>query len=395
MPTWSNRTKRLSLALQRLGVQSGDRVATFCWNHYQHLEAYFAIPTSGGVLHTLNLRLHPNDLTYIAGHAGDKVVLVDEVLWPLFEKFKDTVPFAHIVVIPTTGKPTPPGTLNYEELLAAEDPARFEYPELDERQAAAMCYTSGTTGKPKGVLGLASGHRAAFDRQWPGRHAGRLRARRDQAVVPMFHANAWGLPFSCLLVGAKQVFPGPHLDPQSLLELMVAERVTVTAGVPTIWLGILQILDNNPQAYDLSSLAGDGRRRLGGAAQHDSGVSGAAQPQHRACLGHDRAVPDGHDRQSAPAGWPTGLTDEKYAFRRSRADPCRWSKMRGRNENGIIPCDGQTMGELEVRGPWIASSYYNARKGAARSPKTVGFAPATSWRFIPMAACNCKIAPRT
>ena len=146
------RAKQLALALENLGIESGDRVATFSWNHYQHLEAYFAIPACGAVLHTLNLRLHPNDLTYIANHAYDRVVLVDEVLWDLFEKFKDEVNFEHVVVIPQTGASLPEGTLDYEELLAAQDASKFEYPEIEENQAVAMCYTSGTTGKPKGVV---------------------------------------------------------------------------------------------------------------------------------------------------------------------------------------------------------------------------------------------------
>jgi fatty-acyl-CoA synthase len=359
-----DRTKRLSLALVRLGVARGDRVATFSWNHYQHLEAYFGIPTAGGVLHTLNLRLHPNDLTYIAGHAGDKVALVDDVLWPLFEKFKDRVPFAHVVVIPTTGKPVPPGTLNYEELLAAEDPARFDYPDLDERQAATMCYTSGTTGMPKGVL---ASHRAiVLHSVVNGLADTQGVCERDvtQAVVPMFHANAWGLPFCCVLVGAKQVFPGPHLDPQSLLEQMAAERVTVTAGVPTIWLGILQILDNNPQAFDLSSLRA---MVVGGSAAPPSMIRGF-QERHNLKVVHawgmTELCPMG-TIANLPCRLENAATDEQYTFRAKQGRPVPLVEVRGRNESGLIPRDGQTMGELEVRGPWIASSYFECPEGAA------------------------------
>jgi len=146
------RAKRLAVALKALGVADGDRVATLSWNHHQHLEAYFGIPSAGGVLHTLNLRLHPDDLTYIVGHAGDKVMLVDDVLLPVFATFRDRVDVRHVVVIPTSGAPIPEGMLDYEQLLAAADPADFAYQDIDERQAAAMCYTSGTTGRPKGVL---------------------------------------------------------------------------------------------------------------------------------------------------------------------------------------------------------------------------------------------------
>ena len=359
-----DRTKRLSLALTKLGVESGDRVATFCWNHYQHLEAYFAIPTCGGVLHTLNLRLHPNDLIYIAGHAGDKVVLVDDVLWPLFEKFKDQVPFQHIVVIPTTGKSVPAGTINYEDLLASVDPARFSYPDFDERQAATMCYTSGTTGMPKGVL---ASHRAiVLHSVVNGLADTQGVCERDvtQAVVPMFHANAWGLPFCCVMVGAKQVFPGPHLDPPSLLEQMAAERVTVTAGVPTIWLGILQILDNNPKAYDLSSLRA---MVVGGSAAPPSMIEGF-QERHNLKIVHAWGMTE-LCPMGTIANLPSRLEDasakEKYAFRAKQGRPVPLVEVRGRNENGIIPNDGATMGELEVRGPWIASSYFNCPEGAA------------------------------
>jgi len=205
------RAKRLAVALEKLGVKDGDRVATFCWNHFQHLEAYMAIPCSGAVLHTLNLRLHADDLTYIASHAGDKVAIVDEVLWELFDKFRGPAGFQHVIVVRATDKPLPPGTLDYEQLLADADESQFVYKDLDEKQAAAMCYTSGTTGMPKGVL---ASHRAIVLHSMASAMAdtlGLCELDTVMAVVPMFHANAWGLPFTCLLVGAKQVFPGPYL----------------------------------------------------------------------------------------------------------------------------------------------------------------------------------------
>ncbi|MBI2824621.1 MAG: long-chain fatty acid--CoA ligase [Planctomycetia bacterium] len=358
------RSKRLSLALGNLGIKNGDRVGTFSWNHYQHLEAYFGIPGAGAVLHTLNLRLHPNDLTYIAGHAGDKIVLVDDVLWPLFEKFKDQVPFEHVVVIPTTGKPVPAGTLDYEELLASADPARYEYPDLDERQAAAMCYTSGTTGKPKGVV---ASHRAIVIHSLANGMADTLAVcERDvaQAVVPMFHANAWGLPFCCTLVGSKQVFPGPHLDPQGLLEQIQEERVTITAGVPTIWLGILQILDKDPKAFDLTSLRA---MVVGGSAAPPSMIQGF-QERHNLKIVHawgmTELCPMG-TVANLPAGLDGASQKEQYAFRAKQGRPVPMVELRGRNENGIIPWDGQAMGELEVRGPWIAAGYYECPEGAA------------------------------
>ncbi len=352
------RSKRLAVALKKLGVEDGDRVATFCWNHAQHLEAYLAIPCCGAVLHTLNLRLHPNDLSYIAGHAGDRVAIVDEVLWDLFEKFRDSVDFEHVIVVRSTDKPLPPGTLDYEALLADADESQFAYLDLDEKHAAAMCYTSGTTGMPKGVLAT---HRAVVLHSMASAMVdtiglGELDA--VMAVVPMFHANAWGLPYTCLLVGAKQVFPGPHLDPASLLELLVSERVTVTAGVPTIWLGMLQILDENPGAYDLSSL-----RTIitGGSAAPRSMIEGY-QERHGLRIMHSWGM-----TELCPVGtigsMPHRLTDapmvDQYAFRAKQGRPCPMVEIRARNEDGLVPWDGHSMGELEVRGPWIASGYYH------------------------------------
>ena len=359
------RAKRLSLALAKLGVGDSDRVATFCWNHHQHLEAYLAIPCSGAVLHTLNLRLHENDLTYIASHAGDKAVIVDEVLWDLFDKFRQTVPFEHVIVVRSTDKPLPPGTLDYEALLADADPAQFVYKELDERQAAAMCYTSGTTGMPKGVL---ASHRAIVLHSMASAMADTLGLNEMDtvmAVVPMFHANAWGLPFSCLLVGAKQVFPGPFLDPPSLLELLVSERVTITGGVPTIWLGMLQILDDNPGRYDLSAI-----RAIitGGSAAPRSMIEGFIE-RHKLQIVHSWGMtelcPIG-TIGSIPHRLSNASLEDQISFRSKQGRPCALVEIRARNENGVVPWDGQSMGELEVRGPWIASGYYN-RPDAATS----------------------------
>ncbi|MGD9644506.1 MAG: long-chain fatty acid--CoA ligase [Pirellulales bacterium] len=358
-----DRTKRLALALRGLGVETGDRVGTLCWNHAEHLEAYFGIPSAGAVLHTLNLRLHPNDLAYIAGHARDKVALVDDVLWPLFEKFRDEVPFEHVVVIRTAGEPLPKGTIDYEDLLASIDPARFEYPDFDERQAATMCYTSGTTGQPKGVL---ASHRAVVlhslgttmaDTQGLSEHDTVL------PVVPMFHANAWGLPFAALLVGSNQVFPGPHLDPVSLVELFESQRVTVTAGVPTIWMGILQHLDQHPGKFDLSSLRA---LLVGGSAAPISMIRGFQERHGLRVLhawGMTELCPLGTVAQLSTA-MRSACDDDQYAYRAKQGRPVPLVEIRARGENGLVPWDGRAVGELEVRGPWIASSYYNCPEGA-------------------------------
>ena len=359
-----SRSKRLALALKKLGVGHSDRVATFCWNHSQHLEAYFGIPAAGAVLHTLNLRLHPNDLIYIANHAGDKVVIVDEVLWSTFEQFSGQVDFQHVIVVGKCGKSSIPGTLDYETLLESVDEHKFEYPNLDERDAAAMCYTSGTTGMPKGVL---ASHRAIAlhsigncmtDTQGLSEYDTIL------PVVPMFHANARGLPFSATLVGATQVFPGPFLDPPSLLDLLASERVTFTAGVPTIWLGILQILDDQPGKYDLSAL----RAMVVGGSAAPKFMIRAFQERHGLKIVHawgmTELCPMG-TIANLPSCLADASDDEKYDFRAKQGGSVAFVEVRGRSEQGIIPWDGKSVGELEVRGPWIASSYYNCPEGAS------------------------------
>src|SRR5262249_5731665 len=225
---FGRRSRQLAVALQELGLERGDRVATLCWNHHQHLEAYFGIPCGGFVLHTLNLRLHPNDLAFIADHACDRAVIVDAALLPLLDLFKDRTKIEHVFVVEGS----------YEELLASADPDAWRDPELDETEAAAMCYTSGTTGLPKGVL---YSHRSTVLHTLgvaAGNPLGRGISEEDVVlpVVPMFHANAWGYPYLATMLGAGQVYPGPHLDPESLLDDFVQEGVTWTAGVPTIWL---------------------------------------------------------------------------------------------------------------------------------------------------------------
>src|SRR5712672_1977703 len=257
------RSKQLAVALKQLGLERGDRVATLCWNHYQHHEAYFGIPCGGFVLHTLNLRLHPNDLAYIANHAGDKAVIVDRSLLPLLEQFLDRTPIEHVLVVEDS----------YEELLASANADDWRDPELDENEAAAMCYTSGTTGLPKGVV---YSHRSTILHTLGVAAATPLGVGVSEQdtilpVVPMFHANAWGYPYVAAMLGANQVFPGPHLDPESLLDDFVQQDVTWTAGVPTIWLGILQLLDAHPGRWDLSRLKG---MLVGGSAAPRAMISG-------------------------------------------------------------------------------------------------------------------------
>ena len=359
-----DRARRLGVALRQLGVRRGDRVATLCWNHHRHLEAYYGVPWSGAVVHTLNLRLHPDDLAYIATHAGDRVIIVDKVLWPLLEKFLLRAPFEHVVVVADDGQ-VPEGTLDYETLLAGVSATPDEFPEPDERQAAAMCFTSGTTGRPKGVVYT---HRAIALHSLASALAGTLDVRESDrllSVVPMFHANAWGLPFTCALVGATQLYPGPHLDPKSLVELYEGERVTVTAGVPTIWLGLLQLLDANPGAYDLSALR---TLIVGGAAVPEAVIRGF-QERHGLRVVHAWGM-----TELTPLGSVSTLTDElrqapedvQYRYRAKQGLPAPFVEVRARGAERLVPWDGTSMGELEVRGPWVASAYYDAPEAADR-----------------------------
>ena len=210
--------RRLAAALRALGVRRGDRVGTFCWNHARHLQAYYGIPASGAVLHTLNIRLHPEELGYIINHADDRVLIVDKVLWPVFEAVRPHIGDRRIVVVSDDGD-VPEGTMDYAQLLSwQEDGAEFD--DIDEQSAAVMCYTSGTTGRSKGVL---YSHRSLVlhSLALPLPDVFDLReSSRVLAVVPMFHANAWGLPFACAMIGAAQVLPGPCLDAASIVGLL-------------------------------------------------------------------------------------------------------------------------------------------------------------------------------
>jgi acyl-CoA synthetase (AMP-forming)/AMP-acid ligase II len=341
------RALRLASALRRLGVGDGDRVATLCWNHYQHLEAYFAIPAMGAVCHTLNLRLHPDELAYIANHAGDKVLIVDRSLVPLWEKIKDRArSVERVIVVPD----------DYEALIDRE-PDDFVWPQLDEKQAAMICYTSGTTGNPKGVV---YSHRSTVLHTMGACLADTIAVREvDSAliVVPMFHAAAWGLPFGAVMVGAKLVLPGPFLDAESLLDLMAGERVTLAGGVPTIWLGILALLDQNPKKWDLSAVT---RMVVGGSAAPPSMIDGFAR-RHGIQILHAWGM-----TEMNPLGTLAHLKSahrdrpdaEKLEVRASQGYPAPLVEIRHVDDGGgILPWDGKTMGELEVRGPWVAASY--------------------------------------
>jgi len=351
------RTKKLAAALKDLGIQKGDRVATLSWNHHQHLEAYFAIPCMGAVIHPLNLRFAPDDLSYIVNHAEDKLLIVDEVLLPLFEKFRDKVALDQIIVIPQTQTPIPQPYLNYEDVISAGDQNQFEPFEDDEYTAAFMCYTSGTTGKPKGILYSHRSivlHATAFLMSCasPGI------TERDVVlpVVPMFHASAWGFPYNCAFAGATQVFPGPYLDADSLLELFENEKVTITGGVPTVMLNVLHKLESDPHTHRLSLRT----IIVGGSAVPRLLVQSFAERYGIEVL-HSWGM-----TELSPLGSTAVITskiekaskEEQYEYSTKQGLPVPFVEIRARGEAGLIPWDGISVGELEVRGPWVAASYY-------------------------------------
>jgi fatty-acyl-CoA synthase len=352
------RARSLAVGLSGLGLKRGDRVATLCWNHYQHHEAYLGIPSGGFVLHTLNLRLHPNDLAYIATHAGDKAVIVDRSLLPLLEQFVDRTPIEHVLVVEDS----------YEQLIAASDADLWRDPELDENEAAAMCYTSGTTGMPKGVLyshrstmlhtlGVAAGNPMGL---------GVSESDSILPVVPMFHANAWGYPYLATMIGAKLVYPGPFLDPESLLDAFVQERVTWTAGVPTIWIGILGLLDANPGRWDLSQMKG---MLVGGSAAPRAMIAGFKQ-RHGLNVVHGWGMTETSPVASTaqlPGELAEADDETQFDFVAMQGRPLPLVELRNRDvEGNLLPWDGESMGELEIRGPWIAAGYYDTPEQSER-----------------------------
>ncbi|WP_431030480.1 long-chain fatty acid--CoA ligase [Lysinibacillus sp. LZ02] len=355
---YAQRTRKLATALEKLGMTRGTKVATFCWNHHRHLEAYFAVPCAGAVLHMVNIRLFPEHIVYVVNHAEDEIILVDDSLLPLVEAvaphFKTVKAYVICGDHVDLTKTTLPNAYSYEEILAAASDD-YEFPEdLDENAPAGMCYTSATTGMPKGVVYT---HRSIVLHSTVMAFAdGVALKERDVVlpVVPMFHANAWGLPFACVNLGVTQVLPGPMFTPQLILDLFEQYKVTVSAGVPTIWLGVLQEQQANPR--DLSHL----RCLICGGSASPLGLIRAFEE-----MGIEYFTGFGMT-ETSPLVSMSVLTsdmddysfDEKMNVRLTQGLTVPFIETRIVNENGDVPWDGQTMGEILVRGPWIASDYY-------------------------------------
>jgi fatty-acyl-CoA synthase len=357
----SARIDRLARALEGLGVRQGDRVGTFAWNNQRHFELYFAVPCIGAVLHTLNIRLFEEQVTYIINHAHVKVIFVDDSLVGMLEKLAPSLQTVERYVIMGDGEGSESGRLpnavRYEDLLdqADSDPAQpFDYPDLDERQAASLCYTSGTTGNPKGVLyshrsiSLHSTVTLAKD------GTGLSQADRILAVVPMFHVNAWGLPYGAALAGADLILPDRHLQPEPLAKLIASERPTLMGCVPTIFAGLLAYADEHPDV-DLSSLS-------------NAACGGSAVPR--------QLMKDFQERHDVRIFQAWGMTetspvatysrpregehdDAYWDDRAKQGRPLPWVELRLADDHGgEVPWDGTSTGEIEVRGPWVASRYF-------------------------------------
>ena len=355
------RARSLAAALRALGLEKGDRVATLCWNHHAHLECYFGIPAAGGVMHTLNLRLAPDEIGWIANDAQDRFLIVDDILLPLYRQFASKCKFERVIVFPFSGAPVEDGYTDYEQLLDSGDPDGFVYVEHDENDPVSMCYTSGTTGRPKGVV---YSHRSTVLHTFVGCLGDCWDLKSTDSILPvtpMFHANSWGVPYAAVMLGVKLVFPGPHLQPDDLLDLMQVEPPTLALGVPTIWMGLIQ-------AFDRAQSEQPGRWKLPAGLR--SLVGGAAVPEAliRAFAKHGVWIIQGWGMtETSPIATISYLRNElkdagdEERFRRAAMAgvPVPLVDVRIRTEDGSdAPWDGRTMGEIQVRGPFITGSYH-------------------------------------
>jgi acyl-CoA synthetase (AMP-forming)/AMP-acid ligase II len=365
---FAERTMRLAGALAALGIRRGDRVATFAWNSHRHLELYWAAPLSGAVLHTLNIRLSPSDLTYIINHAGDAVIFVDASLWPVIAGIRDKLPTVRRIVIMPDGVAGAAETagaehVEYEALVDGAEPVR-EWPSLAETDAAGMCYTSGTTGHPKGVVYT---HRAMFLHCLAEATTdlfGISENDRILHIVPMFHANSWCLPFTAVMVGADQIFAGANPQPPDICRMIQSEKITFTGAVPTVWIAIKELCEK--EGYDISSLR---TIAIGGSAAPRS-LQQAYAKNFGVQMSHAWGM-----TEMTPLGTVTRLKsymgdwseEKKYDVYSRVGYASVGVDVRIVDDLGAeLAWDGQSMGELQVRGPWVVASYYDNPESADR-----------------------------
>ena len=363
---WGKRTIQLAHALQNAGVNQGERVATFGWNTYRHLELYFAVPCIGAVLHTLNIRLFAEQLVYIINNAEDKVIFVDSDQVPVLEKLADQLTSVKLYVImgEMAGSSTNlQPSVDYETFIGTQ-PETIEWPTLEENAAAAMCYTSGTTGNPKGVV---YSHRSIFLHSMAvGLADGLVLAERDVAlpIVPMFHANAWGLAHAGVMMGSKFVLPGRFMDPLSIAKMMAEERVTVAAGVPTIWIGLLSILER--ESFDLSALRAI---YCGGSAVPKALIEALQRKNLNIVQAWGMTETSPLASLSKLRSYQEDLPlDEQFRIRAKQGTMLPGVEFRVMNiETGQeVPSDSESYGELQVRGPWIARAYFKDTESDAK-----------------------------
>lgn len=355
----AERTRKLSSMLSHLGVQKGDKVGTFAWNHHWHLEAYFAIPGAGAVLHTINIRLDPKQIAYIINHAEDKVLLIDECFLPLFEQIKNDLQTVEAYIVMTDSKELPQTNLHpvyhYDQFIEQGNP-QFEFcKDINELEPAGLCYTSATTGNPKGVV---YSHRSIVLHSMAlglADNAAVSEADVAMPVVPMFHVNAWGLPFAAVWFGTTLVMPGPFFTPKMLAELIESEKVTVAAGVPTIWMGLLKELEE--KQYDTSSL----RSVLCGGSPAPKAVIESFEKKFNIPFVHAYGMTETSPLVvlSRLKSYQSDIEDEeKYEYKAKQGLLVPGVEMKVIGKNGEVEWNGKEMGELLLRGPWIASEYY-------------------------------------
>jgi len=368
------RSRRMANAVAALGVQFGDRVATLAWNGYRHMELYYAVSGSGAVLHTLNPRLHPDQVVWIADHAEDQVLFFDLSFLPLIEAVASRVKTIKAFVAMTDrarmpASTTVPNLLCYEDLLEAQGD-RFEWPTFDENTASSLCYTSGTTGNPKGAL---YSHRSTVLHTFASALPDALNWSAQDTilpVVPMFHVNAWGLPYAACMVGAKLVFPGPFLDGKSLYELFEAEGVTVSAGVPTVWQGLLAHVEANNLRFRTM------RRTIIGGSACPPAMMQAFQDRYEVNVLHAWGMTELSPLGTACVLKPKQLglpKEERLAIQAKQGRAVFGIDMKIVDDEGReLPHDGKASGELLVRGPWVISQYF---KGEGGNPLVNGWFP--------------------